>query len=239
MIIGIVMGLTGAGGALIAIPLFMQFLGMSLKEASFYSLIAVILASLLNYISQRKSTQYRTAILIVTSSSFGSYLTAPLKDKLPTLFIAITLAMVSLYALYGVWIPVKPAVKIQSSIKGNTVLSIAAGLLLGALTTITGLGGGVLMLPLFLGLFKYSHPEAISTSLLAVGFSSLASLLIQVINGSRFKMDLGLFFLMLGVLASVFILQYFVKRLSVSTVKRTRQVVFSFVVVLTLLKLFF
>ena len=44
VIIGVVMGLTGAGGALVAIPLFMQFQGMSLKEASVFSLIAVVIA---------------------------------------------------------------------------------------------------------------------------------------------------------------------------------------------------
>jgi uncharacterized membrane protein YfcA len=63
MIIGIVMGLTGAGGALIAIPLFIQFMGMNLKEASIYSLIAVVVASLLNFVEQRKATQYRTGFV--------------------------------------------------------------------------------------------------------------------------------------------------------------------------------
>ena len=238
IIIGIVMGLTGAGGALIAIPLFMQFLGMGLKEASVYSLIAVVVASLLNYVSQRKSTQYFTAILIVTSSSVGSYLTAPLKEKLPTSLISIILALVSLYALYVVWRPVKDSSDNETSPPGKNALSIAAGFMLGVLTTFTGLGGGVVMLPLFLKLFKYSHPQAISTSLLAVGLSSLASLIIQVMKGAQFNVNVDLIFLLIGVLVSVFILQLFVKRLPLPLVKLTRQAVFTFVVVLALLKIF-
>lgn len=238
IIIGIVMGLTGAGGALIAIPLFMQFLGMGLKEASVYSLVAVVVASLLNFVSQRKSTQYFTAILIVTSSSVGSYLTAPLKEKLPTSLISITLALVSLYALYGVWNPVKTSSDNEISPRGNDSLSLAAGLILGVLTTFTGLGGGVLMLPLFLNLFKYSHSQAIATSLLAVGLSSLASLGIQVTKGADFEMNVNLIFLLIGVLASVFMLQQLVKRLPQPIIKHTRQIVFTFVVVLALLKIF-
>jgi uncharacterized membrane protein YfcA len=238
IIIGIVMGLTGAGGALIAIPLFMQFLGMGLKEASVYSLVAVVVASLLNYVPQRKSTQYFTAILIVTSSSVGSYLTTPLKEKLPTFLISITLALVSLYALYGVWSPVETSSENEISPGGNTTLSLAAGLMLGVLTTFTGLGGGVLMLPLFLTLLKYSYPQAISTSLLAVGLSSLASLVIQVMNGAHFDVNVDLIYLLIGVLASVFILQLFVKRLPLPIVKLIRQVVFTLVVVLALLKIF-
>lgn len=44
-IIGIVMGLTGAGGALVAIPLFMTVLRMELKSAAVYSLVTVVIAS--------------------------------------------------------------------------------------------------------------------------------------------------------------------------------------------------
>lgn len=238
IIIGIVIGLTGAGGALIAIPLFMQFLEMDLKEASVYSLVAVVLASLLNYISQRKNTQYRIAMLIVAASSLASYLTAPLKDKIPNQIVAIILAIVSLYALYGIWRPVQDSSDSGTSPTGNTTLSLASGLMLGVLTTFTGLGGGVLMLPLFLNLFKYSHSQAISTSLLAVGLSSLASLVIQVMKGAQFDMNVDLIFLLSGVLASVFILQSYVKRLPLSIVKLTRQLVFTLVVVLALLKIF-
>jgi uncharacterized membrane protein YfcA len=232
------MGLTGAGGALVAIPLFMQFLDMSIQEASVYSLVAVVVASILNYISQRESTQYRTVLLLVTTSSLGSYLTAPLKEKLPTSFVAIILALVSLYALYGVWTPSRPSTDRKLSPKGNTTLSIFAGLILGILTTFTGLGGGVLMLPLFLSLYRYSHSQAISTSLLAVAFSSLASLAIQVMNGTRFDVNLDLILLLIGVLVSVFMLQLFTNRLPRPLVKRTRQVVFTFVVILALLKIF-
>lgn len=232
------MGLTGAGGALIAIPLFMQFLGMGLKEASVYSLVAVVVASLLNYVSQRKGTQYFTAILIIIASSVGSYLTSPFKEKLPTSFVAVILAIVSLYALYAVWSPVKNSSNNEIPPKGNKTFSLGAGLILGVLTTFTGLGGGVLMLPLFLNLFKYSHSQAIATSLLAVGLSSLASLVIQVMKGADFNVNVDLFFLLIGVLASVFMLQQLVKRLPQPIIKLTRQIVFTFVVVLALLKIF-
>lgn len=239
IIIGIVMGLTGAGGALIAIPLFMQFLEMDLKEATVYSLIAVVVASLLNYFSQRKGTQYLTAVLIVTASSVGSYLATPFKEQLSSLFVALILGVVSLYALYGIWSPVKlPSKDEVSSVGGKYPLALAAGLMLGVLTTFTGLGGGVLMLPLFLNLFQYSQSQAISTSLLAVGLSSLASLGIQVMKGAEFDMNVDLIYLLIGVLASVFILQLLVVRLPPSIFKLTRQIVFTFVVVLALVKIF-
>jgi uncharacterized membrane protein YfcA len=192
----------------------------------------------MNYFSLRKNTQYRTAIFVVIASSVGSYLTAPLKEKLPTAFVALTLALISLYALYGVWAPANTSTAEDFPPRENKIISIITGLILGVLTTFTGLGGGVLMLPLFLNVFKYSHPQAIATSLLAVGFSSMASLVIQIINGTRFETNQDLALLLIGVWSSVFLLKQFTKRLPQPIVNRTRQVVFTFVVILALSKIF-
>jgi uncharacterized membrane protein YfcA len=238
VIIGVVMGLTGAGGALVAIPLFMQFLGMSLKEASVYSLLAVVVASMMNYLAQRKATQYKTAFIVIVFSALGSYLTAPYKENLPTMVVAILLALVSLYALYSVWLPPKKSSTGPIIPRENFALSLTIGLLLGALTTFTGLGGGVLMLPLFLALYRYSQSQAVATSLFAVGLSSLASLIVQVARGTRFELEINLIFLMVGILFSVLILNQFVKRLPNVVVTRTRQIVFTLVVIIALLKIF-
>ena len=232
------MGLTGAGGALVAIPLFMQLLGMGLKEASVHSLFAVVIASLINFFAQRKSTQYRTAIIMVSLSALGSYLTAPYKENLPTTAVAILLTMVSLYALYNVWAPLKITESAVAVARDNSPLSMLIGLLLGALTTFTGLGGGVLMLPLFLTLYRYSQTQAVATSLFAVGLSSLASLAVQIVRGSHFETKIELVYLLGGILFSVYILKQFVKHLSAEAVTRSRQLLFTGVVVLALLKIF-
>lgn len=237
-IIGVVMGLTGAGGALVAIPLFMHFLHMSLKEASVYSLLAVVIASLMNYLAQRKATQYKTAFVIITSSAVGSYATAPFKEALPSLAVALLLALVSIYALYNVWVPVKVEDSTPKAPRESVGLSIVLGLLLGGLTTFTGLGGGVLMLPLFLGLYHYSQSQAVATSLLAVGLSSLASLLVQMIRGTHFELKFDLVFLLVGILASVYLLKQFAKHMPGEMINRVRQLVFTMVVILALVKIF-
>jgi uncharacterized membrane protein YfcA len=238
IIIGIVMGLTGAGGALVAIPLFIHFMGMNLKEASVYSLIAVVVASLVNFVAQRKETQYQTGLVIVCVSAFTSFITAPYKEFFPTLYVAILLALVSVYSLYIVWVPVKVTSEESHVPQTNVVLSVAVGIVLGALTTFTGLGGGVLMLPIFMAFFHYSHPQSVATSLFAVGLSSLASLFIQMNRGPSFNVKIDLLFLIGGILISVFILKQLLRPMSQKAVSRTRQVVFTLVVLLALVKIF-
>lgn len=237
VVIGVVMGLTGAGGALVAIPLFMHFLHMSLKEASLYSLIAVVMASLLNFIAQRKSTQYRTALVVITSSAIGSFVTAPFKEALSNLSIAIILALVSGYALYSVWTPDKLEANKATKPRESLALSLSLGFLLGALTTFTGLGGGVLMLPLFLALYHYTQAQAVATSLLAVGVSSLASLIIQMFRGTHFEAKQELVFLVVGIWGSVYFLREFAKHLPGPTLIRVRQIVFTVVVAMALIKI--
>lgn len=237
-IIGIVMGLTGAGGALVAIPLFMQFLGQDLKVASVYSLVAVVIASLMNYLSQRSATQYRTGLVIIASSALGSALTAPFKQGLSSFSVAMILAAVSLYALYSVWWPVEVSDPARPSQKVGVGYSLLVGFALGALTTFTGLGGGVLMLPILLALYRFSQAQAVATSLFAVGLSSLASLVVQVLHGAQFALDQHLLFLVLGILAAVVLLKLFLNRLPPLVATRLRQVVFTLVVLLALAKIF-
>lgn len=238
VIIGIVMGLTGAGGALIAIPLFIQFLGMGLKEASIYSLTAVVLASLINFFTQRKATQYRAGILIVAFSAIGSFIAAPYKELLPTFYVAIILALVSTYALYSVWVPVKESPEVDTISQSNIVLSVIVGLLLGVLTTFTGLGGGVLMLPIFSAFYRFSHPQSVATSLFAVGLSSLASFFVQIHHGTNFDLDVDIILLVIGIIFSVFFLKKLIRTLSLKMVMRARQIVFTLVVILAMLQIF-
>jgi uncharacterized membrane protein YfcA len=238
VLIGIVMGLTGAGGALVAIPLFMQFMGQSLKEASLYSLVAVVVASLLNFLAQKSFTKYRTGLLIVMFSAMGSFLTAPFKEALSSLWIAVILSVVSLYALFNVWFPAKT--KEENIVKPpeNFWPSLIAGLSLGALTTFTGLGGGVLMLPILLEVYRFTQPQAVATSLFAVGLSSLSSLVIQVYQSTKFEFGTGFIYLLVGILSAVFLLKRYSRHLRSDILIKLRQVVFTIVVLLALVKVF-
>ena len=238
LIIGMVMGLTGAGGALVAIPLFMHFLGQSLKVASLYSLIAVILASLINFFAQKSYTHYKTGLIIVIFSTLGSYITAPFKKELSSFGIAVIVSMVSLYALYSIWFPAKVKKEEDAQSSEKFWPSSLVGLSLGVLTTFTGLGGGVLMLPILLGLYHFKQPNAVATSLFAVGLSSLSSLLIQIHQGADLKIGTGLIYLLGGILVSVFLLKTLTTRLSSNVLIKLRQIVFTVVVFLALLKIF-
>ena len=237
LIIGVVMGLTGAGGALIAIPLFMQYLDMPLKEASVYSLLAVVIASLSNFIAQRANTNFKVSILIVCISAIGSYLSAPYKLLIGDYVIKTLLITISLFATYGVWFKSKPVVKSSNGLKSYFLLSLPIGLSLGVLTTFTGLGGGVLMLPIFLKLYSFNQEEAVASSLLVVALSSFFSLLIQAKNGLKMNLDVNTIYLTIGILSAVFMLKIATSKFPLKAVLLIRKIVFTMVVCLAIMKL--
>jgi uncharacterized protein len=240
LIIGLVMALTGAGGALIAIPLFMTFMGMSLKEASVLSLIAVVLASLISFIAQRKNTQYKTAISLIIFSTLGSYLSAPYKASLSDFAIAVLLSLVSLYALYNTW-GNKERKGTNINLKGSDsfgFLSVPLGFALGMITTFTGLGGGVLMMPVLIGLYQFEIKKAVATSLLVVTLSSLSSLIIQSSRGLKVEFSVDLIFMIVGIFMANYLIKFFIKKLSEAQMGLVRKTVFTLVVIIALIKIF-
>ena len=236
-VIGFVMGLTGAGGALVAIPLFMHFLNMSLKEASVYSLLAVVMASLSNFYYQRKHAQIPLAATFVVASGLGSFLSYPYKKLLPDLGIAIILTMVALYSLYNVWAPVHKA-ESSGRREHNYLQTIFLGLLLGVLTTYTGLGGGVLMLPILLGIYKLNQKQAVATSLVVVGLSSLISFLIQIFKGSSIHLGSDFLVLLLIILATSYVFKIFIAKTPPRVETLLRRLVFTVVVAIAVAKIF-
>ena len=237
VIIGFVMGLTGAGGALVAIPLFMQFLNMNLREASVLSLIAVVIASLSNFYYQRKNADLSISIWFVFASAVGSFISQPFKSLIPETWIAIILALIAFFSLYSVWIP-KKAVNGIGEKKSHFIKTVLIGFSLGILTTFTGLGGGVLMLPILIGIYKFNQEKAVATSLVVVGFSSLISFLIQLKGGSSLKISFDFFGLIAGVLLTSYFLKLLTLKFSPKTFDLTRKIVFTVVVALSVAKIF-
>lgn len=237
VIIGFVMGLTGAGGALVAIPLFMHFLQMSLKEASVYSLLAVVIASLTSFYSQRKKAIYHIALIFVISSGAGSFFSMPFKNILSDQIIALLLTLIALYSLFSIW---KPQVFLSDTKtkESNFFLTIFLGILLGILTTFTGLGGGVLMLPVLLNIYRFKQEEAVSTSLLVIGISSLISFSIQFFESEGLSLDEDLWALILGILISSYGLKVLMKKISYDKIAFYRKIIFTLVVILSLVKVF-
>ncbi len=238
LFVGLSLALTGSGGALLSIPLFMSFLEFTLKEATFYSLLVVAIASFLSVCFNLKSVNVKYALLMAIGSFIGSYVSNDMKKSFPDYVIISMLYLICSYSLFLIWKPRKNHL-IQDYRVTRIWLLIFSGLLLGVLTTLTGLGGGVVLLPLLIRFFGFDESKAIGTSLMIILFSSGISFFIQyshVMRRPHFIEVISIFF---GVIIANILMKYLLGKLNQNVVFLLRRTLYSSIVIFTLFSLTF
>lgn len=229
LIVGLIMGLTGAGGALIAIPLFMNLLEVTLKEATILSLIAVILGTSLNLMGQLKKVN-KNALILGFVGTISNYVSLPLKVMIPELAIAGLLSALAFYSLWGIW---SGGEKSKAGPEGYGSLTglVLIGLLLGLVTTVTGLGGGVILIPLLIKITRMTYEDAVPTSLATIFIISLTSLLLQTAKGTMMIPLSHIGLMAGGTLASVGLIKLILKKIDAKRLLLIRKIVFTSVTI--------
>lgn len=230
LIVGMIMGLTGAGGALISIPLFLFLLGTTLKEATVLSLVAVVFGTSVNLIGQLAKVNKKIALSLSLSGIIANYGTLFLKPLTPDIVVAALLTVIALYSLWSVWGGRVNSVN-EMSHRGVILKSLGAGAFLGVLTTLTGLGGGVILVPILIKLFGRTYTEALPTSLATIFLISLSSFIFQSEMALQLITLIQLGYLGAGALIAFFLLKLLIIKLDNSKVDTIRRIVFSIVTV--------
>jgi hypothetical protein len=239
VIVGFLLGLTGAGGAIIAVPLFVYMLGATLRDATVLSLVAVVSGALLNWGVQRRNTDFRTAFLLSLFSLGGSAAFKPLKAHSPEWVILGLFITVSVVGLLAIWRKPSSASLGGPDLPKNTKLirTVLGGLGLGALVTMTGLGGGVLLVPLLTGVFGLSLTHAAATSLLAIILTSSSALVFQWGMVSEKITSSELSILVIGSVVSALILKNLLLKVSPVKLDPVRKAVVTGVILLSIMSL--
>ncbi len=168
ILVGILMGLTGAGGGILSVPLLVFFLGLPIAEAAPIALCAVALASSIGAILglKNKILRYKAAgfmaIFGLALSPLGLWLApqipnAPLQIlfSLILLYVAIRLLSQARNELKGISEPnrkpppclIHPEIgKLQWTMPCARALTLS-GSLAGFLSGLLGVGGGFIIVP--------------------------------------------------------------------------------------------
>ncbi|TGL57076.1 sulfite exporter TauE/SafE family protein [Leptospira ognonensis] len=234
IIIGFVMGLTGSGGALISIPLFILNFEMTLKEATSFSLVAVALSAFFNLLTQWEEVDLKLALWIIPFSIISSFLFIPVKVLLSEWIIFILLFVVSLFGLISVWWPNKNKNDSRIRKENIPILGSMLGVALGILTTLTGLGGGVLMMPALISFFQFPHEKAVATSLLPIFVTSVAAFLFQWKDGLQLPEPKLFFYLFMGILLVAILFPILTRNIPKTFTLLLRKISFSLIAIFSL-----
>ena len=192
LLIGVSLGLIGAGGSILAVPVLVFIFKVPPVLATSYSLFIVGVSSLFGSINYMKNKliSYKSVIIFGIPSLFGVYITR--KIILPiiphTLFtfntIVITkdIGMMILFSILMITTSFsmikKSKVNSDDTFNDSTKnyrygLIISEGLVVGCLTGLVGAGGGFLIIPALVMLADETMKKAIGTSLLIIAVKSL------------------------------------------------------------------
>lgn len=206
LLIGVILGALGGGGSVLAVPVLVYAAGQDAKAATTTSLILVGIAALVGVGSHLRAGRVRVGTAAafgfcgVGGSLIGTHLNRQMDPDLllfgfgAVLFVAARRMRIGCPSCTrageqrelggagtkpsGLSTAVRPRVDLKALLK-----IFAAGMALGFLTGLFGVGGGFVIVPTLTLVLGLSMPEAIGTSLLIVAINSAVGL------AARFPLD--------------------------------------------------
>lgn len=195
MAAGVLSGLFGIGGGIVMVPSLVVFFGMDMLDANATSLAAMLLpVGILGVVAY-----YKAGLLNIVDSMWialglflGSFVGGEIAVNIGAGVLSHLYVLILLYVafnyldLFAIFRKKKPDVPLAEMVQTKrpiwsfVVLGIAAGIFAG----LFGKGGGIVLVPLLVGLFHYEPKAAAATSLAALQLPvGLPSVLIYAHDG--------------------------------------------------------
>lgn len=204
-VIGAVLGLTGAGGGILAVPLLVFGLGLSMVEAAPIGLLAVGLAAAVGALLGLRQglVRYRAASFVALIGIATAPLGLLLAHHLPNRPLALVFALVLVYACLRIWRrasrerrgepscgprQIMPCVLNPSQGRLRWTLPCAralacTGLLSGLLSGLLGVGGGFVIIPALNRYTNLDMKSIVATSLAVIALVSTGSVISASLAG--------------------------------------------------------
>lgn len=222
VVVGLVLGLTGAGGSIFAVPLLMAVLSMPIIQASTVSLLAVAVAAAVGTgMAWRHSyVRYRAASLMalvgVLIAPIGIRVADGLQPSVLKMIFALVLAVVAVRMFRMAMVSKEDSAVVRSAVSGEGKSSIgkigrvntATGRLIwtrsvavtialigattGFLSGLLGVGGGFVIVPALRATMPLSMHSAVATSLMAIALTSLGTFVSCLLQGRTVPLALAL-----------------------------------------------
>ena len=172
ILIGAVLGYVGAGGSMLAIPIFIYVFGLTPVVATTASLLVVFVGAASGAIPKLRRNEILVkealtiwAIGLVTNLTGAYYL-----PRIPENILLTGFSIVLITAGVSMLIPAPTQ---SSERKVSPLALIGISLIIGALTGLFGIGGGFLAIPILILFYNVAPVRAAGTSLFIITINTL------------------------------------------------------------------
>ncbi len=201
LFMGLTLGLLGAGGSILTVPVLYYLFQVDAVLSTAYSLFIVGITALAGAVpNMRKNlVNYRIAILFAIPSLIAvyaarAYIVPAIPDNIATvggLVITKDIAILVFFAiimLLAAWSMLQNGRKEETETHDhpnsrNYILILLEGLVVGLITGVVGAGGGFLIIPALVILGKVPMKLAVGTSLLIISIKSIIGFMGDVQSG--------------------------------------------------------
>ncbi len=146
----------------------MWLTGETLTSTSSLILPIVGITALITWLPQRQHTQWRIITGVTLPIVLASLASGFFRPFIPEIALTLTIICFSMWGLYHTWATQKETPTLPQHI---LLKSIRLGSMAGIITTLTGLGGGLLLVPLIKRGFRVPISAAIASSLVVIMMS--------------------------------------------------------------------
>lgn len=174
LIVGLIMGVLGAGGSILTVPILVYILHFGAKEAVATSLAVVGTTSLVGAVrhTQLGNVHLRMAFgfgpVAMVGTYAGAHLAALLSDTAQLALFGAVMFTAAFFMLRAH----EPAPTPRRHPAVARALVVLEALGVGLLTGLVGVGGGFLLVPVFVLLLGLSVKDAVGTSLLVIALNA-------------------------------------------------------------------
>lgn len=182
LLIGMTLGMLGGGGSILTVPVFVYVMGFEAKDAIAMSLPVVGTTSLVGAIGHWRAgnLDWRAvaafAPLAMVGAVGGARLAALVSGTFQLVLLAVVMIGAGLLMLGDRTRPADERGSAGPAGEARRLVLAAAGLAVGVLTGLVGVGGGFLIVPALVLLAGVSMRRAVGASLVVISLSTLSGL---------------------------------------------------------------
>jgi uncharacterized membrane protein YfcA len=213
VLVGILMGLTGAGGGILGVPVLVFGMGWTMQQAAPVALVAMAGAATIGTIEglRHKLVRYRAATLMAAAGVLVTPLGVGVAQVLPQPWLlgafAAIMLLVALRLLRrtaadarqesenpDAWARMNPATGRLDWTWATAAVMVAIGAATGLLTGALGVGGGFLMVPMLRRYTDISMHGIVATSLMVIALVSAGGVGAALLHGVLLPMPATVLF---------------------------------------------
>lgn len=184
-LVGASLGVLGAGGSIIMLPVLVYVVGVAPHAAVPLSLAVVGTTSLLSAAARSGSGEIalRAAALFGGAALIGAFAGSRLTYLVPAPVLLLLFGLLLVVVGVRMWRQARNDQE-GAAVTSRALLTALAGAAVGVLTGFLGVGGGFLIVPALMNVAGLTIRQAVSTSLLVIALSSAAGFAAHLVHGA-------------------------------------------------------